>query len=158
MFDSRSYYFLFAVLVGGFIFVSCSTEPVEVEATVSSEIPEEIAHKMQLQIDAWNSGSIDAFMAAGYWQSDELMFVGSRGLTYGYEQVLANYRLAYPDGAARGVLQFENLKWLPLGAEHGLLAGKWMIDRAESEDISGHYSLIWKKTSSGWLIIADHSS
>ena len=128
-----------------------------VEVADAAVIPEVIAAAMETQVIAWNEGDIDAFMSAGYLQDDRLLFVGSRGLTYGYDVVLENYRNAYPDGAARGVLAFENLEWVPLGSRHGLVVGKWTIERAEG-DLSGHYSLVWELGSEGWRIIADHSS
>lgn len=133
--------------------------PTPAEAPASEDVPAAIAAAMAAQEDAWNAGSIATFMSAGYWQDERLMFVGSRGLTYGYEPVLANYLKSYPDGAARGQLDFENLEWVPMGSDFGLLVGKWALDRDEPlEDVSGHYSLIWKRFPEGWRIIADHSS
>lgn len=113
---------------------------------------------MELQVEAWNRGDMEGFMSAGYLQDDSLLFIGSLGLTYGYDVVLANYNRAYPDGAARGHLSFEQLRWIPLGTDHGFVVGKWSIERQEGESIGGHYSLVWALTPSGWRIIADHSS
>ena len=39
-----------------------------------------IRQVMQEQQDAWNRGDLEAFMQ-GYWQSDSLRFIGSRGLS-----------------------------------------------------------------------------
>lgn len=124
----------------------------------SASLPLEIQEAMDEQVRAWNAGDIEGFMSAGYLQDDSLLFIGSRGLTFGYDVVLANYERAYPDGNARGVLSFEQLRWIPLGAEHGFVVGKWSIDRPDGEAIGGHYSLVWAMTSKGWRIIADHSS
>ena len=124
----------------------------------STSLPLEIQSAMEEQVRAWNAGDIERFMSAGYLQDDSLLFIGSRGLTYGYDAVLANYERAYPDGNARGVLAFEQLRWIPLGAEHGFVVGKWSIDRPDGEPIAGHYSLVWAYTEEGWRIIADHSS
>ena len=137
--------------------LSCTPTPEM--PVVDLELPAEIAMTMERQQVAWNSGSIGDFMAEAYWEDEALMFIGSRGITYGYAPVLENYLQAYPDGAARGVLAFENLEWRPLGAEFGFLVGKWSLDReAPLEDLSGHYSLVWRRFPSGWRIVADHSS
>lgn len=126
---------------------------------VANKLPEEISLAMERQQVAWNSGSIADFMAEAYWEDERLMFIGSRGITFGFAPVLENYLDAYPDGAARGVLTFENLEWRPLGAEFGLLVGKWSLEReAPLEDLSGHYSLVWRRLPAGWRIVADHSS
>jgi hypothetical protein len=45
----------------------------------------------------------------GYWQSDSLKFIGSGGITYGWQNTLDRYRKRYPDQAARGTLRFEIL-------------------------------------------------
>ena len=68
---------------------------------------------MGKQEAAWNRGDIDAFMV-GYWNSDSLMFVGSKGPTYGWDQTLANYKTGYPDVQAMGQLKFTNLVFSPL--------------------------------------------
>lgn len=154
----------FTLLVASSIFlaafVGCS-EPAEQSTTVrvKTGLPEEINEAMKLQEKAWNDGDMDGFMSLAYWQNDSLMFIGSKGVTYGYDQVLNNYHTSYPDGASKGKLTFENLEWIEIGEEHGFLIGKWSIDREEpAEDISGHYSLVWKRFPEGWRIIADHSS
>jgi len=143
-----------AVLVS--VMAGCSpqaaTEP-------STAMPAAIATAMAEQEAAWNAGSLETFMSAGYWQDERLMFIGSRGVTHGFAPVLNNYLNSYPDGASRGHLTFENVEWVPLGNDHGLLVGKWALDRDEPlDDLSGHYSLVWKRLPEGWRIIADHSS
>ena len=46
---------------------------------------------MAEQVAAWNSGNIDAFMQ-GYWKSDSLLFIGSKGPTYGWQTTLEGYK------------------------------------------------------------------
>ena len=43
------------------------------------------------QAEAWSAGDLELFMQ-GYWKSDSLMFVGSNGITYGWDKTLANYK------------------------------------------------------------------
>ena len=63
------------------------------------EIESEAIKTMMLQQSSdWNEGNIDAFMQ-GYWQSDSLMFIGSRGITYGWKATLDSYKKGYPDRA-----------------------------------------------------------
>ena len=99
---------------------------------------------MSKQEQCWNKGDIDCFME-GYWKSDSLQFIGSRGLTYGWQQTLDNYKKSYPDKAAMGQLQFDILSMKMLSPENVLLIGKWHLSRSEKEDLGGHFSLNWMK-------------
>ena len=60
-----------------------------------------ITQLLDKQSADWNTGNIDAFME-GYWKSDSLMFVGSKGITYGWQKTLENYKKSYPDLATMG--------------------------------------------------------
>ena len=66
------------------------------------------------QVAAWNSGNLEKFMET-YRNSEKLVFVGSRGPTYGWQATLDNYKRGYPDKAAMGKLQFKilNISNLP---------------------------------------------
>lgn len=116
-------------------------------------MPVEVGQVMQKQQDAWNNGDIPRFME-GYWNSDSLMFIGSRGLSYSYAQTLSNYRESYPNREKMGHLEFTNESWVQLSEDCGFLVGRWYL----SEDANGMYSLVWRKLEGEWVIIADHSS
>lgn len=95
----------------------------------------------------------------GYWPSDSLVFIGSSGTTYGWQPTLDNYRKNYPNPAAMGQLAFTILKVDVLAPDAAFVIGKWALDRnAPQEDVSGHFTLLFKKKDGGWQIVADHSS
>ena len=83
--------------------------------TVSAQQKDEISIRklMDDQTKAWNAGDLEGFMK-GYWKSDSLMFIGSSGVTYGWEATLNNYRKNYPDTATMGILTFDILLIKPL--------------------------------------------
>ncbi len=110
------------------------------------------------QAKGWNSGDIDAYMQAGYWQHDSLLFIGSKGPTYGYDNTLNNYKRAYPNKAKMGQLTFSQLQIRPIDVSHYFVVGKWYLARTEDEDLNGHFTLLFKKIDGQWRIIADHSS
>ena len=112
---------------------------------------------LERQTEAWNTGDLEGFMD-GYWQSDELMFIGSKGITYGWQNTLDNYKSGYPDRATMGTLTFDIKETIPLNRNHYLVIGKWHLARTEMEDAEGHFSLTWAKKQGKWVIIADHSS
>jgi ketosteroid isomerase-like protein len=93
----------------------------------------------------------------GYWNNDSLLFVGKNGPTYGYNTTLQNYQKSYPDTANMGKLAFTVLQVTPLSADTWFVLGKWQLTRSVG-NISGHYTLLFRKIRGQWLIIADHSS
>ena len=108
------------------------------------------------QVECWNKGDLGCFMTT-YWQSDSLKFMGSRGITYGWENTLDNYKKAYPDRKTMGNLKFDILSMDAMGDDYYFMIGKYYLTR-EIGDASGLFSLIWKKINGRWLIIADHTS
>ena len=115
-----------------------------------------IRNTLNRQTAAWNNGNLEDFMS-GYWKNDSLMFIGQSGITYGWNQTLANYRLHYPDTAIMGKLKFDIILVKPLSSQYYHVTGKWMLKRSVG-DVSGYFTLLFRKIKGTWLIIADHSS
>jgi hypothetical protein len=115
-----------------------------------------IRKTLQLQEKAWNQGNLDKFMI-GYWQSDSLLFIGSKGPKYGYNITLENYKKSYPDTAHMGKFTSTILSIKKLSASYYFVVGKWFLQRSVG-DVSGHYTLLFRKIKGKWVIIADHSS
>ncbi|GAA3941625.1 nuclear transport factor 2 family protein [Hymenobacter algoricola] len=116
-----------------------------------------ISGVMQRQTAAWNRGDVAGFMQ-GYWQSDSLVFIGKRGLTYGWQPTLDNYRRSYPDAAAMGQLTFSNLRITPVGPDAAHVVGRWHLARPVAGDVEGHFLLVFRRLQGQWVIVADHSS
>lgn len=108
------------------------------------------------QQECWNEGDLDCFMQ-GYWKSEQLVFVGKSGLTYGWQKTLNNYRKSYPDKAAMGQLTFQLLQLDPISEDFWSVIGKWSLQRKE-DNPNGHFSLIFRRLGEDWVIISDHSS
>lgn len=111
---------------------------------------------MQQQTTAWNQGNLEAFMDT-YWKNDSLLFVGKKGVTYGWQQTLDNYRKSYPSKDEMGQLRFTLLKIQLMGAGFYNVVGKWQLSR-KMGDLNGHFTLVFKKIDGSWKIIQDHSS
>ncbi len=118
---------------------------------------EKVKTILHRQADDWNTGNLEAFMN-GYWESEKLQFIGSRGVTYGWKQTLANYKKGYPDRATMGKLTFDIIEVNRLSNKVIMMTGKFMLAREEKDDADGHFLLIWKKIKGEWVIIADHTS
>ena len=111
---------------------------------------------LDTQTAAWNKGDLQGFMK-GYWENDSLRFIGKSGITYGWNNTLANYKRGYPDTAAMGKLQFTILVVKKLSSRYYEVVGKWYLKRSIG-DASGHYTLLLRKIKGNWVIVSDHSS
>jgi ketosteroid isomerase-like protein len=124
----------------------------------SSSPERDIRGVMEAQQAAWNRGDVAGFMS-GYEASDATTFVGV-SITRGYKQVLENYERRYPTRENMGRLTFADLEVKPLGAEYASVIGKWHLARSINAggDVSGIFTLLFRKTTAGWKIILDHTS
>ncbi|WP_118949745.1 YybH family protein [Taibaiella helva] len=111
---------------------------------------------LDLQSAAWNRGDIEDYMA-GYWHSDSLTFIGKKGITYGWQPTLDNYRKSYPGKEAMGRLRFDILQLKLLSARYSQVTGRWRLQR-KTGDLEGYFTLLFEKINGQWLIISDHSS
>lgn len=111
---------------------------------------------MSQQQDAWNNGDLVAFMQ-GYWNTDSLQFISSRGVNYGWQATLAGYQKGYPTKEAMGILTFTILSLEKLSDNSAFMIGKWHLKRSADEP-NGHFTLLWKKIKGQWVIVADHTS
>jgi ketosteroid isomerase-like protein len=115
-----------------------------------------IREKLEMQAVAWNSGDLNGFMDV-YERSDSLVFVGKSGVTYGWDNVLRQYKKRYPTQKEMGSLHFDVLELRLIGKHHYLMIGRWSLKR-EVGDIEGYFSLVWQMIDGDWFIVYDHSS
>ena len=111
---------------------------------------------LDLQSAAWNRGDIEGFMK-GYWKNDSLMFIGKKGITYGWQNTLDNYKKSYPGKEAMGQLHFTIIQIKSLSDEYRQVTGKWALQRSLG-NLEGYFTLLVRKIKGQWVIIADHSS
>lgn len=129
---------------------------ISINSIAQSKDEKAILTMLQKQEVAWNNGSLDNFMN-GYWQSDSLMFIGKKGLTYGYDATLNNYKKSYPDTSYMGKFTSTVISLKKLSNNYYFVVGKWHLQRSVG-NIEGHYTLLIKKINGQWVIVADHSS
>jgi hypothetical protein len=108
------------------------------------------------QQNDWNSGKLESFMQ-GYWKSDSLKFISSRGINYGWQATLDGYKKGYPTTEAMGKLTFTIISIEKLSKKSAMVIGKWHLQRTKDEP-QGHFTLLWKKIEGRWVIVADHTS
>jgi len=116
----------------------------------------QIKQILSQQEEDWNKGDIDAFMTA-YWNSEELQFGGAKGITFGWQKTLDNYKRGYPDKASMGKLNFVIKDMTQHSKTVVSLTGSWELER-ENDKPGGHFLLIWRKIDGKWKIVVDHTS
>ncbi len=108
------------------------------------------------QVVEWNKGNIAGYMR-GYWPNDSLLFIGKGGPSYGYATTLTRYIRAYPDAARMGTLTSTVLSLRVLSPDWAYVTGRWELKRSAG-DLSGYYTLLWRRIGGEWMIVEDHSS
>ena len=114
-----------------------------------------VRESMKNQENSWNQGDVRGFMAY-YWNNDSLKFIGSKGITYGWQKTLDNYLKGYPTKEAMGILTFTIIEATQLSDTDIYVIGKW--DLKKEKAAGGHFTLLWKKIDKKWVIVADHTS
>lgn len=148
------------ILLAAVGLVALGSLPVYCQASSLAPSPEaEIRAVLAAQEKAWNRADVVSFME-GYEKSSELSFSGSNGVTRGWQNVLERYRKRYPDEQAMGKLNFTEIEVRLVGPDAALVLGCFHLTRTEKAggEASGHFSLVFFKTSAGWRIIHDHTS
>jgi ketosteroid isomerase-like protein len=116
----------------------------------------EITAVLTSQQSAWNKGDIRVFMD-GYWNSPDVTFCGSSGVSRGWQSVFTRYQQRYPTQAAMGRLDFSDLEIRSLSPASAMVLGKWHLTLS-TEDVGGVFTLVFQKFPEGWKIIHDHTS
>lgn len=135
------------------IFIVCSL--CGLSQVQSTKDVSQVLGNMKEQESSWNQGDIRGFMRH-YWQSDSLKFIGSKGVTYGWQRTLDNYLKGYSSKEAMGVLKFSIIEASQLSPASIYVIGKWELEK--EKPAGGHFTLLWKKIKGAWVIVADHTS
>ncbi len=148
--------FVFAILC-----LSCVSIRTDVSSNASEQhsdfqdARQSIIKVMKAQEIAWNNHDLEGFMD-GYWKSDSLKFYGRNGLTYGWENTLANYKKGYPTKAESGTLRFVINDISKIENDNYWVMGEYHLTR-DIGNADGVFMIIFKKIDGEWKIIADMS-
>lgn len=139
------------------LLASCNTQT-EDSGEPESVSLQAITDLLDAQVEAWNTGDINAFME-GYWKSDSLRFASGGSVRRGWETTLERYLNTYPDRDAMGQLTFEDLEMRRLSPQWATVFGRFRLRREPPlEDLTGLFTLMFEKREAGWIIVSDHTS
>jgi len=113
---------------------------------------------LDAQVEAWNRGDLEAFMA-GYWRSPDLVFCSGAAVTKGWDETLARYRQRYQsEGREMGRLRFDAVEVIPLGDDAALARGAWRLVMSDGKEPHGLFTLLLRRLDGEWRIVHDHTS
>jgi beta-aspartyl-peptidase (threonine type) len=141
-----------AVLIGGagLVWGLSQTKPENAMSDIKAELTK--------QVEAWNRGDLDGFMA-GYWKSDKLTFYSGGDATEGWQTTRDRYRKRYQaEGKAMGQLTFSDIDVVMMAADSGYVRGKWKLDMPDGTKPAGLFTLIVKRIDNQWRVVHDHTS
>ena len=110
---------------------------------------------MNTSADDWNRGDLDKFMSV--YDSEATFMTGTGPV--GIVATRENYQKVFFKGDKPiQNLRFEEMVVRPLGNDHALLTGKFVLYGNGMADRMGRYTLVFVKRSTGWKMLHDHSS
>lgn len=137
---------LFPVLL-----LSCASVKKESQTKITSDI----VTLMNQSSQDWNAGNLDAFMSLYDTAST---FMTSKG-PIGLQGMRENYQKGFFNGdKPKQNLRYEDLVVRPLGNDHALLTGKFVLFGNNLPEKRGIYTLVFVRRGNTWKMLHDHSS
>ncbi|HEV2124755.1 MAG TPA: nuclear transport factor 2 family protein [Chloroflexota bacterium] len=140
---------------------ACSAAaPARTIPTATADPTAEIVAALDASTEAWNAGELEGFLEP-YLDSPGTTFVGGSGLLRGKDAIRESYRRSYwRTGTPEDRLSFQEIEVRPLGPEHALAVGRYVVARRATgeQTATGLFSLVLVRTAQGWRILHDHSS
>lgn len=128
------------------------------ENKAASATQSEILQLLHKQVEDWNHGNIEGFMA-GYWNSPDLTFYSGATVTRGWQPTLERYKKRYQGaGQEMGTLNFDDLDVTVVSGDTAMVRGRWRLEMKEGKKPQGVFTLLLRKFPEGWRIVHDHSS
>ena len=104
----------------------------------------------------WNRGDLAAYLSA---YTDSATAMGANGPVRGVNAIGDQMRAGYwKTGRPIQALHYEHLEIRPLGPDHALATGQYVLSGGGRPDRTGWFTTIWARTPAGWRMVHDHSS
>lgn len=102
----------------------------------------------------WNEGDLEGFIAP---YSAVTTFMTPQG-PIGRDAMRTRYASKYfGPGQSRQRLHFESITVRPLGDDHALMTGRFVLE-SDAPAQTGWFTLVWVREGDTWRILHDHSS
>ena len=139
------------------VVAGCATQPSSVPAVTVVPASDVAAIRGVFDTTAagWNRGDLSAYLS-GYASTATAM--GRNGLVHGPSGIGDQMRAGFwKTGRPDQILSYDHLEVRPLGPDHALATGQYILTGAGQPDRTGWFTTIWERTPAGWRMIHDHS-
>jgi uncharacterized protein (TIGR02246 family) len=137
-----------------FAVVGCAARSSSLAVTPASDVAA-IRAVFDTTAAGWNRGDLSAYLFA-YAPSATAM--GRTGLVHGPNGIGDQMRAGFwKAGRPDQILAYDHLEIRPLGQDHALATGQYILSGAGKPDRTGWFTTIWERTPAGWRMIHDHS-
>ncbi|HEX2219852.1 MAG TPA: nuclear transport factor 2 family protein [Gemmatimonadales bacterium] len=121
-----------------------------------SALEQDIRTLLDESAASWNRGDLDGHLADN---ADSITFMTRNGPIVGKSRTAdALRRSFFRDGKPIQQLRFEQVTIRPLGTDHALVVGRFVLEGGGQPEQSGWFSTVWERQAAGWRVIHDHSS
>jgi uncharacterized protein (TIGR02246 family) len=104
----------------------------------------------------WNRGELAVYLSA---YTDSATAMGANGPVRGVNAIGDQMRAGFwKTGRPLQALHYEHLEIRPLGPDHALVTGQYVLSGGGRPDRTGWFTTIWARTPAGWRMVHDHSS
>lgn len=143
---------IYAMVLALAVVMTASCGPAAAQNDATTAIPA----ALKASADAWNDADLPGHIRD---YADSATFMGGNGPIQGRDRVGAALAKSFwRDGKPKQQPSFDRIEVRPLGDRHALVTGHFLLTGGGEADKSGWFSLTYEKTTSGWLILHDHSS
>jgi uncharacterized protein (TIGR02246 family) len=139
-----------ALVVGG-----CATQPSSLPTVTPASDVAAIRAVFDTTAAGWNRGDLSVYLS-GYASSATA--IGRTGLVRGPSGIGDQMRAGFwKTGRPDQILSYDHLEIRPLGPNHALATGEYILTGAGQPNRTGWFTTIWERTPAGWRMIHDHS-
>ncbi len=143
-------------MAGAALALTLAAAPAAAQMSKGPDVQAESQAMLDESAAAWNRGDLKGHLADN---ADSIRFMTGKGPVIGKGKTEEILRKAFfRDGKPVQSLRFEQVDIRPLGAEHALVIGHFILSGGGEPDRSGWFSTVWERQPAGWRVIHDHSS
>ena len=130
---------------------------IEVEPEEDTSLEPTVLAILDRSAEAWNRGDLDAFLL-DYQDAPATTLVISGEVLSGMDEIRAHYEPSFGPGADRSSLRFEAVHVRSLSPLIGIVTARRVLDEGGVTADSGPFTLVMRRTGTGWKITHHHSS
>lgn len=107
-------------------------------------------------VEAWNRGDLPGHLAI---YDESVTCMTQTGPRPGIAPIAAAFGATYFKGdRPTPHLRMEQIVLRALGNDSALMTGRYVLQGAGESEQSGWFTLIWRRTDSGWKVVHDHAN